>query len=80
VAAAEKAHDAILPIFRETIKNAEKQAIDRKGGGDAKTLKLQTVPVPVKHADTFTVEEFITQHAIPGKPVVIRGGAVQVEI
>jgi hypothetical protein len=29
--------------------------------------KLQVVDVPVVHADTFTVEQFITEHAIPGR-------------
>ena len=85
VDAAERAHDALIPAFKETIAKAERQVIDRlatndgEGEGDAaaakkkRKLRVRTVPVPVVLADDFSVERFVTEHAIPGKPVVIRG-------
>lgn len=63
---AERAHDNIMTIFKETMKKASEQVIGRLAGGDPKKLKLRTLPVPVVHADNLSVEKFITEHAIPG--------------
>ena len=73
VVAAEKAHDAIHDAFIRTMRDAEAQVLDRLGNGDAKNLRLKTTPVPVVMAKDMSVERFVTEHALPGKPVVIRG-------
>ena len=73
IAAAERAHDALMPLFVRTIERAEAQVIDRLGGGDVKKLEVKTTPVPVVPAEDLTLERFVTEHAVPGKPVVIRG-------
>mmetsp|Transcript_10722 Transcript_10722/g.46421 ORF Transcript_10722/g.46421 Transcript_10722/m.46421 type:complete len:795 (-) Transcript_10722:49-2433(-) len=68
----EKIQDSIGKAFAAMIKNAEAELIARTPGGKD-GLRLTTTPVPVKHADDLTLEEFVEEHAIPGKPVVIRG-------
>ena len=68
----EKIQDSIGKAFAAMIKNAEAELIARTPGGKD-GLRLTTNPVPVKHADDLTLEEFVEEHAIPGKPVVIRG-------
>ena len=65
-------HDGIAKTFVDMIKNAEAELIERTPGG-VDGLALKTTPVPVKHADDLTLREFVEEHAIPGKPVVIRG-------
>ena len=68
----EKIQDSIGKAFAAMIKKAEAELIARTPGGKD-GLRLTTTPVPVKHADDLTLEEFVEEHAIPGKPVVIRG-------
>ena len=68
----EKIQDSIGKAFAAMIKDAEAELIARTPGG-RDGLRLTTTPVPVKHADDLTLEEFVEEHAIPGKPVVIRG-------
>ena len=68
----EKIQDSIGKAFAAMIKDAEAELIARTPGG-RDGLRLTTTPVPVKHADDLTLEEFVEEHAIPRKPVVIRG-------